>query len=438
MVSADNSRWEGHEWRLEAICLVVIALATALLFASGSLDIAVMSWFYRPDVEDHWPSARQFPWPLLYRAATWITASLVILALAALAASLAPSRSGWRRSAVLVLLSVAIGPGVVGNAVFKDHWQHPRPRDIIEFGGALHYVPSPLIGTEGGTSFPCGHCTVGFMYGAGWWIWRRRRPGWASASLTGGLLLGSLLGVGRMAAGAHFLSDIIWSALLAFGVTHLLHYHVLRVPNEAPQAGAAAAASRGQSRWLRATTIAALVGSMAVLLALFATPHGTQLTASMELTSASPRILEVEAGTANIAIVLVDTPASRLDIDGELHGFGLPTSRLGARLEVLSQPLLALRYRIETRGWLTDVDGAVTLRVPATAFQRVIVDVQRGNIRLTDTTRTGVIREKRVQLQLHTDHGHVQLFPADRASADSPSMRLSDLGFARPCTATGP
>ena len=418
MVSVDNSRWQRPEWRLEAICLVAVALATAVLFASGSLDIAVVSWFYRPDVEDHWPLARHFPWSLLYRAATWITASLVILGLGALAVSLAPARSSWRRSAVLVLLSIAIGPGLLGNAVFKDHWHHPRPREIVEFGGPLHYVPSPLVGTEGGASLPCGHCTVGFLYGAGWWIWRRRRPGWAAASLAGGLLLGLLLGVGRMAAGAHFLSDIIWSALLAFGVTHLLYYHVLRIPAEAAQGRAAATPSRGQFRWHHATTIAALLGAAAVLLALFATPHGIQLTASISLTSASPRILRSDADTADVAIVLVDAPVSRLEIDGELHGFGLPTSRLGARLEVVSQPLPALRYRIEARGWLTDVDGAVTLRVPAAAFQRVIVDVQRGNIRVTDTTRSGAVREKRVQLELHTARGHVQQLSAtDRASA---------------------
>jgi lipid A 4'-phosphatase len=412
----DTTRWQRRERRLEAICLVALAVATTVLFASGSVDIAAASWFYRPNVEDHWPLARHFPWPLLYGAAPWITASLVILGLAALAASLASARGGWRRSAVLVLLSVAIGPGLLGNTVFKDHWQHPRPREIIEFGGPLHYVPSPLIGTEGGASFPCGHCTVGFLYGAGWWIWRRRRPGWAAASLAGGLLLGLLLGVGRMAAGAHFLSDILWSALLAFGVTHLLYYQVLRFPAEAARVRAAAARSRGQFRWQRATTIAALLAGAAVLLALFATPHGTPLTASIALTSASPRILEVEVDTADVDIVLVDAPTSRLQIDGELHGFGLPTSRLGARLEVVSQPLPALRYRIEARGWLTDVDGAVTVRVPATAFHRVIVDVQRGNIRVTDATRAGAVREKRLQLELHTARGQVQLSPTDRAS----------------------
>jgi lipid A 4'-phosphatase len=413
---AHSSRWQRPARESEAICLVAIALVTAVVFASGSVDIAVASWFYRPDAADHWPLARQFPWPLLYRAATWITALLVILGLAALAASFAPERSGWRRPAVLVLLAVIIGPGLLGNAVFKDHWEHPRPRDIIEFGGPLHYTPSPLIGREGGASFPCGHCTVGFIYGAGWWIWRRRRPGWAAASLTVGLLLGFLLGAGRMAAGAHFLSDIVWSGWLAFGVTHLLFYHVPRI--SATGARPEPAASRAQPRWRRAYTIVALLGGAVVLLGLFVTPHGTQLTASVPLSPGSPRILEVEGDTANVVIVLIDAPVSQLTIEGELHGFGLPTSRLAARLEVVSQPLpRRLRYRIETQGWLTDLDGFAKLSVPASAFERVIVDVQRGDIRVSDTTRIGVLREKRVQLKLHTGRGEVQVSSTGRASA---------------------
>jgi hypothetical protein len=218
-----------------------------------------------------------------------------------------------------------------------------------------------------------------------------------------------------MAAGAHFLSDIVWSALLAFGVTHILFYHVLRVQADADLPVAEPGATPTQSSWRGATTIAALLGGAVVLLALFATPHGTQLTASVPLTPGSPRVLEVDADTANVAIVLIDAPTSQLTIDGELHGFGLPTSRLAARFEVVSQPPSRLRYRIETQGWLTDVDGVAILRVPATAFERVIVDVQRGNIRITDTTRSGVVREKRVQLELHTGRGQVQISPMDRA-----------------------
>ena len=382
----------------EGAGLAALALLTAGLFASGALDIALARAFYRPESADHWPLARELPWSLLYRAAPWVTAILVLAGLAGLAASFSRARGEWRRAAVLVLLGVAIGPGLLANAVFKDHWQHPRPRDLIEFGGPLHYVAAPLIGSEGGASFPCGHCSVGFMFAAGWWMWRRRRPGWAAASLTGGLALGALLGVGRMAAGAHFFSDIVWSALLAFGVLHVLWYRVL--PLEAP-----AVDGRG---WRRVTTLAAALAGALVLLALFATPHGTVLSERVPLHPDAPRILEIVADRADVTLVLLDAPDPELAIDGELHGFGFPHSRLAAHLDLIPRPRPALRYRIESRGWLTDVDGLATVRVPAAAFDRVIVAVQRGNIRVSDLTRSQAVAAGSIQLELRTARGHIQ------------------------------
>lgn len=393
---------QRREGRREAVCLVALALLTTGLFASGTLDIGVARAFYHPEPLDHWPLAHELPWSLLYRAAPWVTATLVVAGLAGLALGFKSARRDWRRAAVLVLLGVAVGPGLLANALFKDHWQHPRPRDLIEFGGPLHYVPSPLIGTEGGASFPCGHCSVGFMFAAGWWIWKRRRPAWAAASLAGGLVLGSLLGVGRLAAGAHFFSDIVWSALLAFGVLHTLWYYLLQTPT------ADEALAGGGRRWRRVSTLSASLAGAAVLLALFATPHGTVLSERVPLRAGSPRILQVVADSANITLVLLDGPVDELAIDGELHGFGLPGSRLAAQVEVLSQPHSALRYRIESRGWLTDVDGVATLRVPAVAFDRVSVSLGRGNIRVSDLTSCRVAATGRVSFDLHTARGHIQ------------------------------
>ena len=389
--------------RAEAIGLLAVALLATGLFASGALDIAAARAFYDSEPPDHWPLTHRLPWSLLYRTAPWATATLVVAGLAGLALGRNRARPEWQRAAMLVLLGVAVGPGLLANALFKDHWQHPRPRDLIEFGGPLHYVPSPLIGTEGGAAFPCGHCSVGFMFAAGWWIWRRRRPAWAVASLAGGLALGALLGVGRMAAGAHFLSDIVWSALLAFGVLHLLWYHVLPAP-ATDGAGIAA----GSRRRRRVGTLAAALAGAGVLLALFATPHGTVLTERVPLHSGSPRMLEVVADTANITLVLLDGPDAELAVDGELHGFGLPGSRLAAHVEVISQPRPALRYRIESRGWLTDVDGMATLRVPAAAFDRVSVSLGRGNILVSDLTRSHVAAAGRIHLELRTGRGHIQ------------------------------
>ena len=390
--------------------LLAAALLTIAVFASGTLDVAASRWFFHPDSLDHWPLAREFPWRLLYRAAPWLTAVLVSAGLATLALSLTPRRSHWRGAATLVLLAVAIGPGLIGNAVLKDHWQHPRPRDLVELGGSMHYVPSPLIGREGGASFPCGHCTVGFLFGLGWWIFRRRRPHYAATSLAAGLTVGTLLGVGRMAAGAHFLSDVIWSALLAWGVAHVLYFHVLRleagtVPVPRPTAVA-------QARWSRALGMAAPLAGVAVLLALYALPHGSDLRASVPLTAHSPRILEVAADRANVTVVLVDAPAAAVSVEGELHGFGFPGAQLRAHFETVAGLAPILRYSIEARGWLTDVDGFARLTVPASAFERVSVQVGRGDIQVQDMTPAGVARAGRLQLELHTAAGTVRSFRA--------------------------
>lgn len=399
----------AHRWQREAACLLAGALATAVMFATGTVDIAAARWFFRPDAVDHWPLARESPWLIFYGAASWITAALVLAGLAAFALSLTRGHRHWRGAATLVLLAVVIGPGLIGNTVLKDHWQHPRPRDLIELGGSMHYVPSPLIGHEGGASFPCGHCTVGFLFGLGWWIFRGSHPRWAAVSLAAGLVVGALLGVGRMAAGAHFLSDVIWSALLAYGVTHILYYYVLRL--EAPALRPAASSGEDPPRWPRALTIAAPVAGVLVLLALYALPHGSDLARTAALSPGTPRNLEVDADRANITIVLVDAPSSRLAIEGELHGFGLPSAHLGARLETVPGPAPVLRYSIEARGWLTDVDGFARFTAPASAFERIRVRLGQGDIRIVDATQAHAVRNGMVQLELQTGRGTVQRSP---------------------------
>jgi lipid A 4'-phosphatase len=383
------------------VILLALAAAVTLLFAVTPLDLAAARVFYSPGALDHWPLARELPWSVLYHLAPWLTAALVISGLGMLAFG------GSRRHGIFLLLSVAIGPGLLVNTVFKDHWGRPRPRDVVEFGGPLRYRLAPLPGGEGGASFPCGHCSVGFLFAAGWWMWQRRRPVQAWGSLAFGLAAGLALGLGRMAAGGHFLSDVIWSALLALSVAHLLYHYVLRVPYyESLETGAMVPRgpiSRAQ-RWIVA---GAALGGLGVLLALFAAPHGTELSARIPLT-APPRTFEVSAQKANVEIAIVDAPTDHVSIDGELHGFGLPMSRLEARAE-LTPP--ALRYRIEQHGWFTDLDGIVRARVPAGKLERIAVHLGRGNIRVTDATREGVVRNGRIRLDLRTAAGRVQAPP---------------------------
>lgn len=214
------------KWRRGAILLLAAAIVSTALFAFTPLDLDAARLFYDPHSLNHWPLASRMPWIVLYRAAPWLTAGLLVWGLAALARGIAKRDDTLRRHGIVILLSVVLGPGLLANVALKDHWHRPRPREVIELGGQMAYVPAPLRG-DGGASFPCGHCTVGFLYAVGWWLWRRRRVR-ATASLAVGLLAGSVLGLERMAAGGHFLSDIVWAALIVFAVIHVVHHLVFR------------------------------------------------------------------------------------------------------------------------------------------------------------------------------------------------------------------
>jgi membrane-associated phospholipid phosphatase len=335
----------------------------------------------------------------------------VLAGLLALAAGALQRRALWRRYAIFVLLSVLAGPGLIINVVFKDHWERPRPRDVVEFGGPLHYDVAPLRG-EGGASFPCGHCSVGFLYALGWWVWSGRRPRLAAASIAAGAVAGSALGLGRMAAGGHFLSDVLWSALIALAIAHFLYYYILRVPAaEARERGVALQPENPRSQVVLA--LLAVLGGASVLLALFGAPHGTRIAAQIPLASIpqAPRVFEVLAGTADVEITVVDkasTGGASVSVAGELHGFGLPTSELSAGSELVTAPLPTLVYRIRQRGWFTDLNSSIAVRLPADDLTRLTVHLDRGNIRVTDATREGVTHSGRLALELSTRAGVVQ------------------------------
>lgn len=401
-------------WRSEALLITAAAVVATLVFAYPSLDIAAARVFFRPDPADHWPLAHELPWSTLYRAAPWITASLILGGLVVLAAGLVRSRIAWRRHAIFPILSVIAGPGLLINAVFKDHWDRPRPREIVAFGGPLQYVRAPLPGSESGASFPCGHCSVGFLYGAGWWIWRKRHPRAAQASLAVGVVVGLSLGLGRMAAGGHFLSDVVWSAILAYGICHILYFHVLRLDRYDWPATAVSAASPAHDRWHHVTAALVALGGFVVLAALFVAPHGTPIDTTIPLASLPgvPRVMMFDARSMDVDVVVVDPPDSDVSVVGELHGFGLPTSRLHASYSFRVDRGPALIYRIEQRGWFTDLNGAATITVPADPFERLVVRLRRGNIAVRDLTSRGAVASGAVQLDLQTGDGHVQVSPS--------------------------
>lgn len=98
------------------------------------------------------------------------------------------------------------------------------PWSFHEFGGQLSYINSMDFFTEKalkGQCFPAGHATGGFIWLSWAMIFHRHSSMLAKKMLVIGLSLGLVMGISRMAQGAHFLSHTI-STVMVIWLTTLI------------------------------------------------------------------------------------------------------------------------------------------------------------------------------------------------------------------------
>ena len=205
-----------REYWLEPAAVVAFLVVSTALIAWSGADLTVSAPFCR---EGKWPIGYLFPWQALYRLDRIPSFALALCGLAACAASFfRQNLRHWRRSGAFLVLLLALGPGLLVNAVFKDHWGRPRPRDIVQFGGQKQFLQPWQKGEDGkGRSFPSGHASAAFYMTAPYFIYRRSNKCRARVWLLGGLTFGFFMSIARITQGAHFLSDNLW----AWGMVHL-------------------------------------------------------------------------------------------------------------------------------------------------------------------------------------------------------------------------
>jgi len=207
--------------------LVVLAAGTAV-FWTTDLDLSLQARFHVPG--EGWPVGREQPWQGLYDFGVIPAWALALGALGVLVSSIwRPRYVRHRRSAWYFVLVMAIGPGLVVNNVFKQQWGRPRPKDLAVFDGARAqpYVRPWVKGpAERGNSFASGHAATAFYLMSPFLLLRRRYPGRATAFLLVGLGYGTLMGIARMAQGAHFASDAFWAGGFVY-LTALVIYYIL-------------------------------------------------------------------------------------------------------------------------------------------------------------------------------------------------------------------
>lgn len=210
-------------------CAIPLALLFMVAPFSAEIDLALARYFYIP-VQQTFSENGFFtffykrgllPGQLFGVAAFFVFVFSFII----------PRLSKWRRPALQVGLTLAIGAGILTHAVLKDHWKRPRPKQVEQFGGTEPFRPfyQPNFTAKGNfKSFPSGHAAMGFCFFA--LAIQARRVGNRRLFLLGLFLalgLGGCLSLSRIAQGGHFFSDTLASACLMWMTAALCDWALL-------------------------------------------------------------------------------------------------------------------------------------------------------------------------------------------------------------------
>ena len=137
---------------------------------------------------------------------------------------------GWSaRKWIFLVLCLSVGPGLVANVIFKDHWGRARPRHVETLGGNKSFTPAiiPADQCHKNCSFVSGESSSIFaLFFALFLLIRKHARFMIALTLLSGLSAGFI----RISQGAHFLSDVVFSGVFMGCTIAFLHLLVFSSP----------------------------------------------------------------------------------------------------------------------------------------------------------------------------------------------------------------
>ncbi|MCY0966388.1 phosphatase PAP2 family protein [Parathalassolituus penaei] len=204
--------------RCMLVTLAFFILLAVLFYLFPQMDLLVSSWFY---VDHQWLGDSSAVATSIYGLFRYLPYWLIPVLLICLGLTWVPGGlpKNGRRTWMFLLLTLLLGPGLLVHGIFKDGFERPRPRQVVEFEGTYQMVPAFVINQECHRkckSFVSGHAAMGFYLMVLAWVSRRRVWLWA------GVGVGSLVSLVRITQGGHFLSDVLFAGVLCWLVYLLL------------------------------------------------------------------------------------------------------------------------------------------------------------------------------------------------------------------------
>ncbi|MCF8167617.1 MAG: phosphatase PAP2 family protein [Rhodoferax sp.] len=195
-------------------------LSTARLFTGPTARTDAVHWWWVEWINFYIPTV--FRWIVLIALVGWALASIRTAA------------RHWRLELAFLVLAITLGPGILVNHGFKDHWQRARPYQVEDFGGTQKFTRAAVMTDQcdNNCSFVSGHVSCGFFLISLMLLQRKRRVFWALL----GTAAGGAIGFARMADSAHWLSDVLWACPITLICSWLVWQVLLRVyPTQATE-----------------------------------------------------------------------------------------------------------------------------------------------------------------------------------------------------------
>lgn len=218
----------------------VLALLSAYFTLLPSVDLAVSALFHSPAGF----ALSSNPVLTALRKSSSYALMLLVLGLLGEVAVGVLSRTerlrDYSRRALVLLVGLALGPGLVVNGILKSMWGRPRPIQVDVFGGDAPFVSAWRLSEEcaRNCSFVSGEASsAAWMVAA---VWVMTPPEWRRYTVPGVLAYAGALSINRIAFGGHFLSDVV----LSWSITALVLTGLFRLALTCPRAALRARSRR--------------------------------------------------------------------------------------------------------------------------------------------------------------------------------------------------
>lgn len=218
--------------RTSFIVLVSLGVLTGVIFAvDPSLDLQAASFFRNLSAQ---PGVRGLDLAIETMRQVGpvaIVAAIVPAVVALIMRILWPLRPTLisTRSALFLIMSLTLGPGLLVNVVLKEGWARPRPGMVTEFGGDYTFMPwwDPRGACDSNCSFVSGEASSAAWMAAPAML---APPPWRYVALGAAGLYGIAFASMRMLAGGHFLSDVIFAGIFTGLVIWTVYGFLFRWP----------------------------------------------------------------------------------------------------------------------------------------------------------------------------------------------------------------